>query len=187
MNMRARFGLGLFAGLLLGFLIVGSTSLYSPSQSAAALFVSHEPAYQEVATSTASSISSAITAAVTAGVSGEGASNSTQVSLSTVASISSLTTATATTTGAAGGGVSNSTLAVLSSSPSAIDYFGVSGAHTNGSAQRAVLASEVDNLPRQPLLISLAAFLPVVAAVLFGAVIYRVSMSRQDEETPPAR
>jgi len=153
MNMRARFGMGLFAGLLLGFLIVGSTALYSPGQVAtpAALMASHEPAYQA------------------------------SPSLTTASSTSTITFAATTTTGFAGGGALNSSVGSPQSAIGAIEYYGVTNTQGNGSGERAVLASEVDSIPRQPLVISLAVFLPVVAAVLFGAVFYRVSMSRQEE------
>lgn len=154
-NMRARFGLGLFAGLLLGFLVVGSAALYPASQSAGR--ASALAPYQAVF----------------------------QVS-SNVSQVSSSSTATymATTTAVAPRAVANSSATNLAGIS---DTFGVEGSSPqgNGSGERAILASQVDNLPRQPFLISLAAFLPVVAAVLFGAVIYRVSMTRQENEAPP--
>ncbi|HYC11291.1 MAG TPA: hypothetical protein VEC02_01325 [Nitrososphaerales archaeon] len=154
--MRARFGIGLFAGLLLGFLVVvGSTAIYTPGPPAAQNV--QVPLYSAAAQES-----------------------------STISAVSSVSTATfaATTTGSAPRGAANSSLANIQSPHATL---GISGgvSQANGSEERAVLASQVDNMPRQPIVISLAAFAPVVAAVLFGTVFYRVSKTRQDEEAPP--
>ena len=54
--------------------------------------------------------------------------------------------------------------------------------HSYGYEQKAVLASQVQSIGRQPLITSLAAFMPVVAAALFGAILYRVSKTREGED-----
>jgi hypothetical protein len=137
-------------------LIVGSTAIYPSPQTAGPLAPMTPYQVAIQATSTLSTISSASTETATA-------------------ANASLTPRAA----------ANSSVAGISSPQGAYGAVGGSAAYGNGSQARSVLASHVSSIARQPLLISLAAFLPVVAAVLFGGVLYRVSKARQDEEAPP--
>jgi hypothetical protein len=155
MDMRARFGIGLGAGVLLGLLIIGSTTFYPPGQTAGPIAPMAPYQLATQATTTLSSVSSASTATTTAA------------------------------SAVAAKAAANSSVASMTAPQEAYNTIGGSAGYGNGSRERAVLASQVGNIVRQPLLISLAAFLPVVAAVLFGGVLYRVSKTRQDEETPP--
>ena len=170
MTMRARFGVGLGAGLLLGLLIVGSTALYPSGQTANTLYAPELPPRgvaepMTTASSVVTSISSVTTAATTtfAGPSVAGANSS--YLFVTNSSIASLTNSS--------GAPAGWTASIA---------FGSGGAASDHASQHALLASQVDNIGRQPLFLSVAALLPVVAAVLFGAIIYRVSRNQQDEE-----
>jgi len=141
---------------LLGLLIVGSTSFYPTGQTA--------QQYSQMAP---------YELAVRAS--------------STLPSVSSASTATTIAAGAAAPprAIANVSVAGVTSPQGTFDTLAGSAAYGNGSQEHAVLASQVGSMARQPLVISLAAFLPVVAAVLFGVVLYRVSKTRQDE-APPA-
>ncbi len=53
------------------------------------------------------------------------------------------------------------------------------------NAVQADVASHLDNIARQPIILTGFAFLPVFAALLVGFVLYRVSRTRNEREEPP--
>lgn len=148
MNMRARFGVAVFAGLILGVAIVAAvsfTSYGSASPSAMA------PAYQSrsvATTSTATTMTTIVPAVPTLNI-----ANQTQQS----SAASSFTGSIASTHGTPQNGLFSS------ASPA--------------------VASQLVTIVHQPLQ-SVVVLLPVLAAVLFGLVLYSASRMRTDEEKP---
>lgn len=75
--------------------------------------------------------------------------------------------------------ISSSVSSTASTSPGPV-YNSVSGAETAASA------AQVDAIAHQPVVQSAVVFLPVIAAVLFGLILYRVSGTRTEEEPASA-
>jgi hypothetical protein len=148
MNMRARFGVAVFAGLILGVAIVAAASFTSYGSASPSVMA---PAYQS---------RSVVTASAT----------------TTVTSITSAVTTLSTTS--------------QTQPSSAASNFTGSVANTQGTSQHSLfsysspaVASQLVTIARQPLQ-SVVVLLPVLAAVLFGFILYRASRVRTDEEKP---
>lgn len=155
MNMRARFALAVFAGLLLGIVVIGSSVIYSGTTFGT--FAALKPA------ETGSAVTQTVTT-TTLTTTAAGAWVPTQVANQTTSTLTTI----------------SSSVSSTSSATFAPNYNAVSG-----TAQNA-LASQVDSITRQPAVQSAVVFLPVVAAVLFGLVLYRVSAARAEEEPASA-
>lgn len=168
MNMDGkRFGAGIVGGLLLGFLIIGASGftfgLFGSFTSAS----TDQNALATISSST-SSVTSSSTSAVT-------------VSSSTTSSAYKVTGLTA--------GGSNQTVSSVSSSVSSL----TSGSQTSqqptygpsaGSAQAS--ASRLESIAAQPVAVDGLILLPVLVALLLGALLYRASVgSKGRSETEP--
>jgi hypothetical protein len=144
MNMGARFGVAVLAGLILGVAIVAGASFAS---SGSANFSAVAPAYQSRSVATTS------TATTTTAVPTLNIANQTQQS----------------------SGASS-----LSGSIASIPNTSQNGLLSSGSP---AVASQLVTIVHQPLQ-SIVVLLPVLAAVLFGFILYRASRIRTEEEKP---
>jgi hypothetical protein len=144
MNMRARFGVAVLAGLILGVAIVAAASFTSPGSANPSAMV---PAYQSRSAATAST-STTMTALPTLNI-----ANQTQQSSPAAGFTGSIAS--------------------------------THGTYQNGlfSSGSPAVASQLVTIVHQPLQ-SVVVLLPVLAAVLFGLVLYMASRIRTDEEKP---
>ena len=150
-----RFGVGLVAGLLLGVAIVAASS----GLPTGSLYGSFGPAGQySVATSATST--SAVTATNSATSTYPIGGTILPPGMNTTKGIS---TTTSTPVEAVNGGNSSTTFASLASSLSS-------------------LSSDVDSMPHQPLVSNAVVFIPIFVAFLLGAVLYRASRPKDEEE-----
>jgi hypothetical protein len=154
MNMRARFGVAVFAGLVLGIAIVAAASLTSYGSFGASALTYLSPSRSPATTST---ITATTTAATT----------------STMTVTSTLLTPSITSQTQQSSNSSNLAASVASTGGTPRSSF-------SPSASPAAV-SRLVTIAHQPLQ-SIVVLLPILAAVFFGFILYRASRVRPDEE-----
>jgi hypothetical protein len=150
-----RFGVGLTAGLLLGLAVIVASSGFGTGQ----LYGTFGPAAPYRAGSVATS--STVT---------EAATTTTQSSYPVAGLTGNLT-------------VSQGSATITTTTQGSVAFGNSTGKSVNQANALSSLSSNVDNIPRQPLISNAVIFIPVFVAFVLGAALYRASRLGNEERS----